>query len=188
MSADPPISPLPESSPQRPGEHIAFRKDPSSFFSILSPRPQRLRGESAATLTLRRPFEDLRPRALQLYARHLQAQIAGGRAFDCLITGDAEMRRLNRTFRAHDYPTDVLSFPGFAPHLGDLAISIQRARAQARRFGHGTEEEIRILMLHGLLHLLGLDHENGDGRMQRAERRWRARLGLPCGLIERGQP
>jgi probable rRNA maturation factor len=98
------------------------------------------------------------------------------------------MRRLNRTFRGKDYATDVLSFPGLAPQLGDLAISIQRARAQAGRFGHSPEVEIRILMLHGLLHLLGMDHENGDSRMGRAERRWRSRLGLPCGLIERVQP
>ncbi len=104
------------------------------------------------------------------------------------------MRRLNREFRGQDQATDVLSFPaGPGPatagsHLGDLAISIQRARAQARRFGHEAEEEVRILMLHGLLHLMGMDHENGDGRMDRAERRWRLRLGLSCGLIERVRP
>jgi probable rRNA maturation factor len=142
-----------------------------------------------ATVTVRRPFRDIRPRALCLYARNLQRRIARGRAFDCIITGDPEMRRLNREFRGQDHATDVLSFPaapGFdAPYLGDLAISIQRARAQARRFGHEAEEEVRILMLHGLLHLMGMDHENGDGRMDRAERRWRLRLGLSCGLIER---
>ena len=140
-----------------------------------------------SSVTFRRPVKDVRPRALQLFAGRLQRQIARGRAFDCLVTGDAEMRRLNRDFRGQDYATDVLSFPGAGPHLGDLAISIQRARAQARQFGHGAEEEVRILMLHGVLHLLGLDHENGDSRMDRAERRWRTRLGLPCGLIERVQ-
>jgi len=144
-----------------------------------------------ATLILRRPVKDLRPRALHLFARRLQREVARGRSFDCLITGDGEMRRLNRDFRGRDHPTDVLSFPSApgapAPHLGDLAISIQRARTQARHFGHSPEEEIRILMLHGLLHLLGMDHENGDGRMDRSERRWRARLGLACGLIERVQ-
>jgi len=145
---------------------------------------------AAATVTLRRPLKDIRPRALHLFARSLQRQVARGRSFDCLITGDGEMRRLNRDFRGQDHPADVLSFPapGSAPYLGDLAISIQRARAQARQFGHGAEQEIRILMLHGLLHLLGMDHENGDGRMERTERRWRSRLGLPCGLIERVQP
>ena len=69
--------------------------------------------------------------------------------------------------------------------LGDIAISLPRARAQAREFRHSTEREIQILMLHGLLHLLGLDHETDRGRMARVEKRWRARLGLPNGLIER---
>src|SRR5580704_681617 len=111
-----------------------------------------------ATVTVRRPFCDIRPRALCLYARNLQRRIARGRAFDCIITGDPEMRRLNREFRGQDHATDVLSFPAApapnATYLGDLAISIQRARAQARRFGHEAEEEVRILMLHGLLHLM----------------------------------
>jgi probable rRNA maturation factor len=69
--------------------------------------------------------------------------------------------------------------------LGDIAISAARARAQARDFGHSTEDEIRILMLHGVLHLLGMDHETDAGVMARAEKRWRARLGLPNGLIDR---
>jgi probable rRNA maturation factor len=127
----------------------------------------------------------------------MQRELARGGAFDCLITGDAEMRRLNRDFRGKDSTTDVLSFPAPAApaatrrrpaHLGDLAISIQRARAQGRQFGHGAEQEIRILMLHGLLHLLGMDHESGDGRMGRSEKLWRRRLGLACGLIERVGP
>jgi probable rRNA maturation factor len=71
------------------------------------------------------------------------------------------------------------------PHLGDIAISFPRARAQARAFGHSAGQEIQILMLHGLLHLLGMDHTADGGRMARAEKRWRARLGLPTGLIER---
>jgi probable rRNA maturation factor len=73
-----------------------------------------------------------------------------------------------------------------APHpIGDIAISIQRARAQAREHHHAFEVEIRILMLHGVLHLLGMDHESDSGQMKRAEMRWRRRLGLPVGLIER---
>ena len=66
-----------------------------------------------------------------------------------------------------------------------MAISVERAQEQARSRGHGLEEEIGILMLHGLLHLLGMDHENDRGRMARAETRWRKKLGLPAGLIER---
>jgi probable rRNA maturation factor len=148
-----------------------------------------------STVTFRRATAEVRPRALEQFARKLQQVVSKGRSFDVLITGDAELRRLNRDFRGKDYATDVLSFPAGAPLVkgrgplpaGDLAISLGRARAQGRRFGHTTEQEVRILMLHGLLHLLGMDHETDSGRMARAEKRWRAELGLPNGLIERVQ-
>ena len=118
----------------------------------------------------------------------LRQRVARGRGCACLVTTDAELQRLNRTFRRKDYPTDVLSFPAGdtpGPYLGDLAISWQRARAQARAFGHSVETEIQVLMLHGVLHLIGLDHETDGGRMSRAETRWRRVFGLPAGLIER---
>ena len=141
-----------------------------------------------STVTFRRPSADVRPRAIRNFARTLQREVARGHSFDCLITGDAELRRLNRQFRGKDYATDVLSFPATLPgSLGDLAISLARARSQARAFGHPPEDELRILMLHGLLHLLGYDHETDSGRMARAEKRWRARFQLPSGLIERVQ-
>lgn len=138
-----------------------------------------------STVIFRRAPADVRQRAISGFARRLQREVSEGRPFDCLITGDAELRRLNRNFRGKDYPTDVLSFPAGGLFLGDLAISAMRARAQAREFGHTTEQEIRVLMLHGLLHLLGMDHESDGGRMARAEKRWRVRLGLPRGPIER---
>lgn len=143
-----------------------------------------------STVTFRRVPTDIRPRAILAFARKLQREVSKGRGFDCLITGDAELRRLNREFRGKAHVTDVLSFPGATPaqmpvSLGDLAISLGRARAQARDYGHSTEQEVRVLMLHGLLHLLGMDHETDNGQMARAEKRWRKRLGLPNGLIER---
>ncbi len=140
-------------------------------------------------VTFRRAPSDVRPGALTRFARRLQSEVTGGRAFACLITSDAELRRLNATFRSKDEPTDVLSFPQAdnGANLGDIAISVQRARAQARRFGHETETEVRILMLHGALHLLGMDHEADSGRMARAEKRWRTYFRLPNGLIERVQ-
>ncbi len=115
--------------------------------------------------------------------------VAGGRPFCCLLTDDRELRRLNRQFLGKDYPTDVLSFPEPGPDgfLGEMAISVERAREQAAEFGHRLDEEIRILMLHGLLHLMGMDHANDRGRMARAETRWSKRLGLPAGLIERAR-
>jgi probable rRNA maturation factor len=96
------------------------------------------------------------------------------------------MRSLNARFRGKDAATDVLSFPsGEKNPIGDIAISLGRARAQARECGHSTEEEICILLLHGVLHLLGMDHETDNGAMARAELRWRRKLDLPAGLIER---
>jgi probable rRNA maturation factor len=141
-----------------------------------------------STVTFRRVPASLRRPPIQRFARELQRALAKGKPFDVLITGDAELRRLNRDFRGKDYATDVLSFPSVHPSsLGDLAISLGRARAQARQYGHSTEQEVQILMLHGVLHLTGLDHESDTGCMARAEKRWRARLGLPNGLIERVQ-
>jgi probable rRNA maturation factor len=135
-------------------------------------------------------------KTIDQFVRALRTRVARGRPFDCLVTTDAELQRLNRTFRRKDYPTDVLSFPVNSPanskgpdrYLGDVAISWQRAREQAREFGHSVEAEIQVLMLHGVLHLLGLDHETDQGRMSRAETRWRRALGLPAGLIERVSP
>lgn len=142
-----------------------------------------------STVTFRRVPASLRRTAVARFALELQTTVAKGKPFDVLITGDAELRRLNRDFLGKDYATDVLSFASAHPaSLGDLAISLGRAREQAKRYGHSTEREIQVLMLHGVLHLTGLDHEANDGgRMERAEKRWRARLGLPAGLIERVQ-
>ena len=128
----------------------------------------------------------LRRRPLEEFARILRERVAAGRAFCCLVTDDRELRRLNRRFLGHDDSTDVLSFPSTDPAgMGDLAISVQRAREQARAFGHSVEDEIRILMLHGVLHLAGMDHERDGGRMARAEAAWRRKLGLPPALTER---
>jgi probable rRNA maturation factor len=146
--------------------------------------------EGAISVVFRRVPTEVRARALERFARKLQGAVCQGRDFECLITGDAELQRLNLKFRGKDQATDVLSFPNGADlpasqSLGSLAISLPRARAQARAFGHSTEDEIRILMLHGILHLTGLDHETDAGRMARAEKHWRVQLGLPAGLIER---
>jgi metalloprotein, YbeY/UPF0054 family len=124
---------------------------------------------------------------LRAFAEQLREEVAAGRGFCCLLADDRELRRLNRQFLGKDYPTDVLSFPEPGPDefLGELAISVERAREQAQLLGHTIEEEIKILMLHGVLHLLGMDHEEDRGRMARAEARLRKKLGLPAGLIER---
>lgn len=96
------------------------------------------------------------------------------------------MRALNRQFRGQDAVTDVLSFPaqtqGF---LGDIVIAAGVATRQAQEAGHDIQTEIRVLALHGLLHLLGYDHDADDGKMARVEARLRKKAGLPAGLIER---
>lgn len=127
--------------------------------------------------------------SLKAFARRLRDEVAGGRPFQCLVTDDRELRRLNAQFLAKDYPTDVLSFPDVQPEggIGEIAISAQRAAVQAAEYGHGVDEEIRILMLHGVLHLMGMDHETDRGRMRRAETGWRRKLGLQAGLIERAR-
>jgi probable rRNA maturation factor len=124
---------------------------------------------------------------LRDFAVSVSRTVASGRSFCCQITTDDELRRLNRQFLGHDYATDVLSFPEPSPDgfLGEIAISANRAAEQAREFGHSVEDEVSILLLHGVLHLVGMDHEADRGRMARAERRWRKELGLPSGLIER---
>jgi probable rRNA maturation factor len=136
----------------------------------------------ASELLFQVPTPGLARRQVRGFVKRLEAGVADGREFCCVVTSDEELRRLNREFRDRDYATDVLSFPG---EPGEIAISWDAAKRQAVEYGHSVAEEIEILMLHGVLHLLGMDHETDDGEMSRAERKWRARLGLPLGLIER---
>jgi probable rRNA maturation factor len=103
-----------------------------------------------------------------------------------LITNSASIRRLNRDFRGKDKPTDVLSFPSIGKGLaGDIAISAQIANKQSKALGHSLATELKILILHGMLHLAGHDHEQDEGDMAALEAKLRAKLKLPQGLIER---
>lgn len=102
---------------------------------------------------------------------------------DVLITGNARVQELNRRFRHKDKPTDVLSFP--RAEGGDIAISADIAAENARRYGHRALDELKILVLHGMLHLAGYDHESDNRRMAALEARLRAQLKLPTSLIER---
>lgn len=126
-------------------------------------------------------------RAIRAFARILTNRVVNRRSFGCVVSDDSELRRLNEEFLGHDYATDVLSFPshGSNGNLGEMIISAERAAAQALEFGHPRVDEIRILMLHGLLHLSGMDHERDAGEMEAAERQWREALDLPLTLIAR---
>src|SRR5262249_2009842 len=139
-------------------------------------------------VSFRRIATAVRRTPLKEFAGTLRDAVTGGRDFHCLITDDRELRRLNREFLGHDYATDVLSFPlDGGAMLRALALSAGRAAEQARQLGHSQLDEIRILMLHGVLHLLGMDHETDHGAMARAETRWRKKLNLPAGLIARAR-
>jgi probable rRNA maturation factor len=114
------------------------------------------------------------------------------------LVSDRRVRALNRVYRRKDVATDVLSFPADAVDslrpragarfLGDIVIARGVARRQARAAGHPTDVELRVLALHGLLHLIGYDHERDNGRMHRVETRLRRKGGLVEGLIERQRP
>jgi len=111
-----------------------------------------------------------------------------------LLTSSSELRSLNRRFRGADKPTDVLSFPSppsegskARASAGEVAISADIARENARRLEHSVADEVRILVLHGILHLAGFDHEHDNGEMARKESRLRQQLKLEAGLIERVQ-
>lgn len=128
-------------------------------------------------------------RTLTLFLRKAQAAVRLKGQLSVLLTTDANIKKLNRQFRGKNKATDVLSFPA-ADYLagevaGDLAISVPTARKQAANQGHALGVEIKVLMLHGLLHLAGYDHEIDEGQMARRERLLRAKLKLPLGLIER---
>lgn len=136
---------------------------------------------------------ELRPLARFLNRVNREMGLTNGCVFIRFVT-DAEMTRLNRTFRDKNRTTDVLSFPAEArrrPHrlrspsakalsafLGDIAISPRVARRNAKSFGRTFSCELQILILHGVLHLLGYDHETDQGEMERVENRLRQRLGL----------
>ena len=103
------------------------------------------------------------------------------------FVSDRRMRELNRQFRGRDYATDVLSFPAEPDefegdeaegYIGDVVVSLERAAAQAAEHGLTFENEVEQLILHGLLHLSGYDHETDEGQMNRLELRLRRRLGI----------
>ena len=152
-------------------------------------------------------------RALAAWLRRVAPRRARG-AVTIALVDDAQIRALNRTYRRKDYATDVLSFPAIdrlsarrarvatrrarrsaspqppapgGPSMGDIVIARGVARRQARDAGHDELTELKLLALHGLLHLLGYDHERDAGRMRRVERRLRREGGLREGLIERSR-
>jgi probable rRNA maturation factor len=123
------------------------------------------------------------------FLREAQRAVGLDGGVDVLLADDRTLRRLNREFRGKDKATDVLSFPAAedvrGDLAGDLAISLETAERQASEQGHSLRDEVRVLLLHGLLHLSGMDHETDRGEMAATEAELRERLKLKSGLIAR---
>ena len=136
-----------------------------------------------------RRIADLTELALRRFVARARraAGLKGG--VNVLVTSSAEMKSLNRRFRGEDKPTDVLSFPAEPDaqkrFAGEIAISAEIAAQNAWALGHSPAEEVKILVLHGVLHLRGYDHECDNKQMARREKQLRAKFHLPLGLIER---
>jgi probable rRNA maturation factor len=144
-----------------------------------------------AMVILRKRVAGLSGAALERFV--LQAKRAVGLmgTVDVLVANSVDLRALNRRFRGIDKATDVLSFPsarddsGARLAAGEIAVSADLARDNAKRLGHPVADEVKVLTLHGILHLAGFDHTSDNGEMAREEARLRAKLKLPVGLIER---
>ena len=139
------------------------------------------------TVVFKQPVTGLSQRALTEFVAEACRAAGLKGSVSVLLTSSPEMRTLNSRFRGKNHATDVLSFPspldnGFA---GDIAVSLDIAARNARSLGHSVGKEVQILVLHGILHLAGYDHEGDDGEMARRERRLRRQFKLPIALIER---
>ena len=134
-------------------------------------------------IILEKPLDDVNQGDLARFARSAQKLAGVSGKVAVLITGSRQLRALNRRFRKKDTVTDVLSFPRTTG--GDIAISAPIAARNATRYGHSTADELKILVLHGLLHLAGYDHETDQGQMAAREAALRVRLRLPASLIDR---
>ena len=145
-------------------------------------------------MIIRRKVTGLTASTLERFVLRARRAVRLRQTVNVLVTNNHELRSLNRQFRGKDRPTDVLSFPAaVAPGrplkqlAGELAISADVARENADRLGHPLAEEIKILALHGILHLAGFDHEHDHGQMSRREIQLRQELNLNSSLIERAQ-
>jgi|GraSoiStandDraft_24_1057298.scaffolds.fasta_scaffold55859_2 probable rRNA maturation factor len=144
---------------------------------------------SGDMVIVRKSVVGLTEASLTRFVRQAARAVALPGWVNVLLTTNNEMRSLNLRFRGKNTPTDVLSFSPIAPlpvrFAGDIAISAEMAARNARNLGHSPAEEVKILALHGVMHLAGYDHEGESAVMARKEQRLRRSLNLPMGLIER---
>jgi probable rRNA maturation factor len=148
---------------------------------------------------LERPIVGLSESALDRFVAVARRAAGLKGTVNILVTNNATLRSLNREFRGKNEATDVLSFPAPLSELtdprnrrfrlaGEIAISADIAVQNALRLGHVAAQEVKVLALHGILHLVGFDHERDNGEMARKESNLREKLGLPSALIERAEP
>jgi probable rRNA maturation factor len=152
------------------------------------------RPKSKHLVHLQKKIAGLNESALQRFVVRARKAVGLRGTVNVLVTSSAAIRSLNRQFRSQNKATDVLSFPyHFTTEesrkgrklAGDIAISADIARQNSVRLGHLAAQEIKILVLHGILHLAGFDHERDNGQMARKEADLRRALRLPVALIER---
>ncbi len=140
-------------------------------------------------VVLRKKLPGVSEQALSRFLTRAERAVGLSGEVNVLVTSSREVRALNRRYRGKDQPTDVLSFPPVPTvahdFAGDVAISAEIAAQNSRKLGHAAADEIKILMLHGMIHLAGYDHETDEGQMARKEDRLRRSLGLPGSLIAR---
>lgn len=141
-------------------------------------------------IILERELEEVSAASLARFARRAQKLTGVRGEVSVLVAGNRRLKTLNRTFRGKDRPTDVLSFPRSTDIKdgGDIAVSADIARQNATLYRHSHLDELRILILHGMLHLAGHDHETDGGQMAKLEARLRSQLRLPASLIQRASP
>lgn len=145
--------------------------------------------DNAGLIIFRKPVAGASAPTLTRFSARARQAVGLRGGVTVLVTGNPEVRSLNRRFRHQDHATDVLSFPadpvGADDFVGDIAISADIATRNAARLGHRPADELKILVLHGILHLAGYDHERDHGEMARIEARLRRQFHLPESLIER---
>jgi len=170
----------------------APRRDRAWKINITEQRGESRGGRRGELVILRKPITGLSEAGLERFLLRARRAARLKGTVNLLVTSGAELRSLNRQFRGKNKETDVLSFPAGSPRTpgalrlaGEIAISADVAKQSAAQLGHSAADEVKILALHGILHLAGFDHERDHGQMERQERRLRAALRLPAGLIER---
>jgi probable rRNA maturation factor len=167
--------------------------EPALPLLLVSPRPRLQSGSRHGPVMVLvehpRPPRGLPRRELSRFLRRAAERVGLSGEVNVLLADDERLRTLNQTFRRKNKPTDVLSFPSAEQGAGgDLAISLDTAAAQAAELGHALDVEVKVLVLHGLLHLAGFDHEQDRGEMLSRETELRREFELPGGLIERTSP